>query len=61
MSILEVFPPGRRREMVKKLAEHPEYDEPGFKASVHFRLFTRHDGSTGVGHWIETKEEERGR
>lgn len=47
--------------MVKAIAERPEYDKPDFKGTVHFRLYTRHDGTTGVGHWYETKEEELGR
>ena len=59
-SIVEVFPPGRRREMVLVIAEHPEYDAATWKGFVHFRLYTRHDGTCGLGHWIETKEEEVG-
>jgi hypothetical protein len=46
--------------MLLVIAQHPEYDDRHWKGVVHFRLFTRNDGRTGVGHWVETKEEELG-
>jgi hypothetical protein len=58
MSILDVFPPGRRREAVLKLAEHPEFDLPGWQGRIIFRAFRTHATQhSGLGLKIEPDEE----
>jgi hypothetical protein len=57
-TILEVFPPGRRRQMVLKLAERPDFDLPEWTGSVTFRCFkTDKAGRVGLAMKVETDEE----
>jgi hypothetical protein len=58
LSILDVFPPGRRREAVMALAQHPEFDLPGWQGRIIFRAFrTDKSQQTRLGLKIEPDEE----
>ncbi len=57
-SILDIFPPGRRRQMVLKLAERPEFDQPDWHGKIIFRAFnTNKSGHSGLAFKVEPDEE----
>jgi hypothetical protein len=58
VSILEVFPPGPRRQAVLTLAEHPEYDAPDWHGRIIFRVYkTDKSGRKGLAFKVEPDEE----
>jgi hypothetical protein len=47
MTVLEAFPPGRRRKIILYLAQHPELDAPDYHGQRVFHIGT-HDGEPTV-------------
>lgn len=55
--ILELFPPGRRREILFKLAKHPEWDDPDVVGVLQVDFVRGRGGRpTTNGHLIPRKE-----